>query len=114
MAKFWSVKYLILFTLVFLVIYSLLLQSSKDGEENLDLLVEKLDKIIEQNCFKNSLYLNYLKKLSKRLDEFNLLKKGIYTKVLMENVFVIVTALLLVSTKISLKQLVQLKNENKY
>jgi hypothetical protein len=113
-AKFWSVKYLILFTLVFLVIYSLLLQSSKDGEENLDSLVEKLDKIIEQNCFKNSLYLNYLKKLSKRLDEFNLLKKGIYTKVLMENVFVIVTALLLVSTKISLKQLVQLKNENKY
>ena len=113
-SKFWSVKYLIMFTLVFLVIYSLLLQSSKDGEENLDLLVEKLDKIIEQNCFKNSLYLNYLKKLSKRLDEFNLLKKGIYTKVLMENVFVIVTALLLVSTKISLKQLIQLKNENKY
>ena len=69
----------------------------------MDILVEKLDYIIEQNCFKNTLYLNYLKKLSKRLDEFNLLKKGIYTKVLIENVFVIITALIIVSTKISLK-----------
>ena len=110
-SKFWSVKYLILFTLVFLVIYSLLLISSKDNEENLDLLVENLDKIIENNCFENQLYINYLRKLSKRLDEFNLLNKGIYTKVLMENVFVIITALALVLTKISLKQLIQLKNE---
>ena len=113
-SKFWCVKYLIMFTVVFLIIYSLLLQSSKEGDENLDILVEKLDYIIEQNCFKNTLYLNYLKKLSKRLDEFNLLKKGIYTKVLIENVFVIITALIIVSTKISLKQLVQLKNENKF
>ena len=113
-SKFWCVKYLIMFTVVFLIIYSLLLQSSKEGDENLDILVEKLDYIIEQNCFKNTLYLNYLKKLSKRLDEFNLLKKGIYTKVLIENVFVIITALIIVSTKISLKQLVQLKNENNF
>ena len=110
-SKFWCVKYLILFTLVFLVIYSLLLISSKDNDENLDLLVENLDKIIENNCFENNLYINYLKKLSKRLDEFNLLNKGIYTKVLMENVFVIITALALVLTKISLKQIIQIKNE---
>ena len=110
-SKFWCVKYLILFTLVFLVIYSLLLISSKDNEDNLDLLVEKLDKIIENNCFRNKLYIIYLKKLSKRLDEFNLLNKGIYNKVLIENIFVIITAIALVSTKISLKQLMQLKNE---
>ena len=110
-SKFWCVKYLIMFTLVFLLIYSLLLFSSKENELNLDLLVDKLDKIIENNCFKNVLYNNYLKKLSKRLDEFNLLNKGIYTKVLMENVFVIISALALVLTKISLKQLIQLKNE---
>ena len=110
-SKFWCVKYLIMFTLVFLVIYSLLLVSSKENEINLDLLVEKLDKIIENNCFQNNLYNNYLRKLSKRLDEFNLLNKGIYNKVLMENVFVIITSLALVLTKISLKQLIQLKNE---
>ena len=110
-SKFWCVKYLIMFTLVFLVIYSLLLVSSKENEVNLDLLVEKLDKIIENNCFQNNLYNNYLRKLSKRLDEFNLLNKGIYNKVLMENVFVIITSLALVLTKISLKQLIQLKNE---
>ena len=110
-SKFWCVKYLIMFTLVFLVIYSLLLVSSKENEVNLDLLVEKLDKIIENNCFQNNLYNNYLKKLSKRLDEFNLLNKGIYNKVLMENIFVIITSLALVLTKISLKQLIQLKNE---
>ena len=110
-SKFWCVKYLILFTLVFLVIYSLLLISSKDNDENLDLLVEKLDNIIENNCFENKLYIIYLKKLSKRLDEFNLLNKGIYNKVLIENIFVIITAIALVSTKISLKQLMQLKNE---
>ena len=110
-SKFWCVKYLILFTLVFLVIYSLLLVSSKENEINLDLLVEKLDKIIENNCFQNNLYNNYLRKLSKRLDEFNLLNKGIYNKVLMENIFVIITSLALVLTKISLKQLIQLKNE---
>ena len=104
-------KYLIMFTLVFLVIYSLLLVSSKENEINLDLLVEKLDKIIENNCFQNNLYNNYLRKLSKRLDEFNLLNKGIYNKVLMENIFVIITSLALVLTKISLKQLIQLKNE---
>ena len=89
-SKFWCVKYLILFTLVFLVIYSLLLISSKDNDENLDLLVEKLDNIIENNCFENKLYIIYLKKLSKRLDEFNLLNKGIYNKVLIENIFVII------------------------
>ena len=110
-SKFWCVKYLIMFTLVFLVIYSLLLVSSKENEINLDLLVEKLDKIIENNCFQNNLYNNYLRKLSKRLDEFNLLNKGIYNKVLMENIFVIITSLALVLTKISLKQLIQLKNE---
>ena len=110
-SKFWCVKYLIMFTLVFLVIYSLLLVSSKENEVNLDLLVEKLDKIIENNCFQNNLYNNYLRKLSKRLDEFNLLNKGIYNKVLMENIFVIITSLALVLTKISLKQLIQLKNE---
>ena len=110
-SKFWCVKYLILFTLVFLVIYSLLLISSKDNDQNLDLLVEKLDNIIENNCFENKLYIIYLKKLSKRLDEFNLLNKGIYNKVLIENIFVIITAIALVSTKISLKQLMQLKNE---
>jgi len=110
-SKFWCVKYLIMFTLVFLVIYSLLLVSSKENEVNLDVLVEKLDKIIENNCFQNNLYNNYLRKLSKRLDEFNLLNKGIYNKVLMENVFVIITSLALVLTKISLKQLIQLKNE---
>ena len=110
-AKFWCVKYLIMFTLVFLLIYSLLSLSSKENELNLDLLVDKLDKIIENNCYKNNLYNNYLKKLSKRLDEFNLLNKGIYTKVLMENVFVIISALSLVLTKISIKQLIQLKNE---
>ena len=97
--------------MVFLVIYSLLLISSKENEDNLDLLVEKLDKIIENNCFQNKLYINYLKKLSKRLDEFNLLNKGIYNKVLIENIFIIITAISLVSTKISLKQLIQLKNE---
>ena len=110
-SKFWCVKYLIMFTLVFLVIYSLLLVSSKENEVNLDLLVEKLDKIIENNCFQNNLYNNYLRKLSKRLDEFNLLNKGIYNKVLMENIFVIITSLALILTKISLKQLIQLKNE---
>ena len=110
-SKFWCVKYLILFTLVFLLIYSLLLLSSKDRNENLDLLVEKLDIIIENNCFENKLYNTYLKKLSKRLDEFNLLTKGIYTKVLMENIFVIITVLALTLPKISLKQLVQMKNE---
>lgn len=110
-SKFWCVKYLVLFTLVFLVIYSLLLISSKENEQNLDILVEKLDNIIDNNCFENSLYLNYLKKLSKRLDEFNLLNKGIYTKVLIENILVIIAALSLVLTKISLKQLIQLKNE---
>lgn len=110
-SKFWCVKYLIMFTLVFLLIYSLLLISSKDNEINLDFLVEKLDKIIENNCFKNELYIIYLKKLSKRLDEFNLLNKGIYTKVLLENVFVIISALALVLKKISIKRLIQLKNE---
>ena len=110
-SKFWCVKYLILFTLVFLLIYSLLLLSSKDRNENLDLLVEKLDVIIENNCFENKIYINYLRKLSKRLDEFNLLSKGIYTKVLMENIFVIIIAFLLSIPKISLKKLIQLKNE---
>ena len=110
-AKFWSVKYLILFTIVFLVIYSLLLISSRENEQNLDILVMKLDKIIENNCFENKLYNRYLRKLSKRLDEFNLLNKGIYTKVLLENIFVIITALSLVLTKIPLKQLIYLKNE---
>ena len=108
-SKFWCVKYLILFTLVFLVIYSLLLISSK--ENNLDLLVEKLDDIIDKKCFENELYINHLYKLSRRLDDINLLNKGIYTKVLMENIFVIVAALLIVLTKISLKQLIQLKSE---
>ena len=110
-SKFWCVKYLILFTLVFLLIYSLVLLSSKDRNENLDLLVEKLDVIIENNCFENKIYTNYLRKLSKRLDEFNLLSKGIYTKVLMENIFVIIIAFLLSIPKISLKKLIQLKNE---
>jgi hypothetical protein len=110
-SKFWCVKYLILFTVVFLVIYSLLLISSKDNNSNLDLLVVKLDEIIEKKCFKNNLYINHLHKLSRRLDDINLLNKGIYTKVLMENVFVIVSALALVLTKIPLKQLIQLKSE---
>jgi hypothetical protein len=89
----------------------LLLISSRENEQNLDILVMKLDKIIENNCFENKLYNRYLRKLSKRLDEFNLLNKGIYTKVLLENIFVIITALSLVLTKIPLKQLIYLKNE---
>ena len=114
--KFWAVKYLILFTIIFLVIYSMQLVTSENNKENLnlDFLVEKLDNIIEQKCFSNNVYNNYLKKLSKRLDEFNLLKKGIYTNILAENIFVIFIALALTLTKIPLKQLIQLKNENQY
>jgi hypothetical protein len=114
--KFWSVKYLILFSIIFLVIYSMQLLTSENNKENLnlDLLVEKLENIIENKCFSNKEYNNYLKKLGKRLDEFNLLKKGIYTNVLTENIFVIGFALALTLTKIPLKQLVQLKNENQY
>ena len=114
--KFWSVKYLILFTLIFLVIYSMQLVTSENKKENinLDILVEKLDDIIEKKCFSNNIYNNYLKQLSKRLDEYNLLKKGIYTYILTENIFVIVIALGLTLSKISLKQLIFLKNENQY
>ena len=114
--KFWSVKYLILFTLIFLVIYSMQLVTSENKKENinLDILVEKLDDIIEKKCFSNNVYNNYLKQLSKRLDEYNLLKKGIYTNILTENIFVIVIALGLTLSKISLKQLIFLKNENQY
>ena len=81
---------------------------------NLDLLVEKLDNIVEKNCFENQVYNKYLRQLSKRLDEFNLLKKGIYTNILVENICVIFIALLLTLTKIPLKQLILLKNENQY
>ena len=113
--KFWSVKYLILFTVIFLVIYSMQLMTSENRENlNLDLLVEKLDNIVEKNCFENQVYNKYLRQLSKRLDEFNLLKKGIYTNILVENICVIFIALLLTLTKIPLKQLILLKNENQY
>ena len=114
--KFWSVKYLILFSFIFLVIYSMQLMTSENNKDNsnIDLLVEKLDNIIEQKCFSNKEYNIYLRKLSKRLDEFNLLKKGIYTNILAENIFVIVFALALTLSKIPLKQLIQLKNDNQY
>ena len=113
--KFWSVKYLILFTVIFLVIYSMQLMTSENKENlNLDLLVEKLDNIVEKNCFENQVYNKYLRQLSKRLDEFNLLKKGIYTNILVENICVIFIALLLALSKIPLKQLILLKNENQY
>ena len=87
--KFWSVKYLILFSFIFLVIYSMQLMTSDNNKDslNIDLLVEKLENIIEQKCFSNKEYNIYLRKLSKRLDEFNLLKKGIYTNILAENIF---------------------------
>ena len=114
--KFWSVKYLILFAFIFLVIYSMQLMTSDNNKDslNIDLLVEKLENIIEQKCFSNKEYNIYLRKLSKRLDEFNLLKKGIYTNILAENILVIFFALALTLSKISLKQLFQLKNENQY
>ena len=114
--KFWSVKYLILFSFIFLVIYSMQLMTSDNNKDslNIDLLVEKLENIIEQKCFSNKEYNIYLRKLSKRLDEFNLLKKGIYTNILAENILVIFFALALTLSKISLKQLFQLKNENQY
>ena len=76
--------------------------------------MEKLDNIVEKNCFENQVYNKYLRQLSKRLDEFNLLKKGIYTNILVENICVIFIALLLTLTKIPLKQLILLKNENQY
>ena len=114
--KFWSVKYLILFTVIFLVIYSMQLLTSENNKENLnlDLLVEKLDNIVDKKCFSNQEYNKYLRQLSKRLDEFNLLKKGIYTNVLVENICVIIIALALTLSKIPLKQLILLKNENQY
>ena len=91
------------------------LMTSENKENlNLDLLVEKLDNIVEKNCFENQVYNKYLRQLSKRLDEFNLLKKGIYTNILVENICVIFIALLLTLTKIPLKQLILLKNENQY
>ena len=114
--KFWSVKYLILFTVIFLVIYSMQLLTSENNKENLnlDLLVEKLDNIVDKKCFSNQEYNKYLRQLSKRLDEFNLLKKGIYTNILVENICVIIIALALTLSKIPLKQLILLKNENQY
>lgn len=114
--KFWSVKYLILFTIIFLVIYSMQLMTSEYNKENLnlDILVQKLEDIIDKRCFSNDEYNIYLIKLSRRLDEFNLLKKGIYTNILAENIFVIVIALGLTLSKIPFKQLILLKNENQY
>ena len=114
--KFWSVKYLILFSVIFLVIYSMQLMTSENNKENLnlDILVEKLENIIDKKCFSNKEYNRYLIQLSKRLDEFNLLKKGIYTNILIENIVVIIIALGLTLSKIPLKQLIQLKNENQY
>ena len=102
-AKFWCVKFLVLVTVVFFAIYLLLYFSSKESGKNLDSIVEKLDNIINNNCFENEAYNRYLKKLSKRLDEYYLLNKGIYHKVLLENIFVIVTTLLLSLTKLSIK-----------
>lgn len=114
--KFWSVKYLILFTIIFLVIYSMQLMTSENNKENLnlDILVQKLEDIIDKRCFSNDEYNIYLIKLSRRLDEFNLLKKGIYTNILAENIFVILIALGLTLSKIPFKQLILLKNENQY
>ena len=92
------------------------LLTSENNKENLnlDLLVEKLENIISNKCFSNKEYNIYLKKLGKRMEEFNLLKKGIYTNILVENIFVIFFALVLTLSKIPLKQLIQLKNENQY
>ena len=114
--KFWSVKYLILFTIIFCVIYSMQLMTSENNRDNLnlDILVQKLEDIIDKKCFSNEVYNIYLIKLSRRLDEFNLLKKGIYTNILAENIFVIIIALGLTLSKIPLKQLILLKNENQY
>ena len=92
------------------------LMTSENNKENLnlDILVQKLEDIIDKRCFSNDEYNIYLIKLSRRLDEFNLLKKGIYTNILAENIFVIVIALGLTLSKIPFKQLILLKNENQY
>ena len=72
------------------------------------------DNIVDKNCFSNEEYNKYLRQLNKRLDEYNLLKKGIYINVLDENICIIFIALALTLSKIPLKQLFFLKNENQY
>lgn len=105
-SKFWMVKYLIIFTTTFLFVYFVIFYISKESDNNSNDISKKLDIIVENKCFQNSQYNKYLAKLSKRLDEYILLTEGIYNKVLMENIFVIIIALALTLPRISFKKLI--------
>ena len=53
----------------------------------------------------NSEYLKHLRKLKKRLEDFSLLNYSIYENLLYENITFIIIAILIVTSKINLKDL---------
>ena len=102
-SKFVYTKYFVLLNLGFFFGNFFIYNTNVEYKENVNKSIEYLDNIINNKCFINEEYLRHLRKLKKRLEDFSLLNYSIYENLLYENITVLIIALLLVTTKINLK-----------
>lgn len=107
--KFYYVKHMIIWSLIFMITYLMIFIINKNLKYDNFLIFDLLETIYENKCFENEKYNNYLEKIGNRLAEFNKLNYEIYYYILGENMFVIVFALLLVSTKVPAKLFFDMK-----
>ena len=98
--KFIYTKYFIILTLGFFFANFFIYNTNVEYKENINKSIEYLDKIVINKCFINEEYLKHLRKLKKRLEDFSLLNYSIY-----ENITFIIIAILIVTSKINLKDL---------
>ena len=103
--KFIYTKYFIILTLGFFFANFFIYNTNVEYKENINKSIEYLDKIVINKCFINEEYLKHLRKLKKRLEDFSLLNYSIYENLLYENITFILIAILIVTSKINLKDL---------
>lgn len=110
--KFYYAKYILLLTFFFFFVNLIIYYTNINHKISIKKSIYYLDNVVNHNCFANGDYIKHLKKIRKRLDEFSLLSYQIYENLLMENVFVSVLLLLIIKSKISLREFIRLdKNE---
>ena len=102
-SKFVYTKYFVLLNLGFFFANFFIYNTNVEYKDNINKSIDYLNNIINNKCFINEEYLRHLRKLKKRLEDFSLLNYSIYENLLYENITVLIIALLLITTKINLK-----------
>lgn len=111
--KFYFVKHVLVITFFLFCFNLILYYTNKNHKIDIQKSIKYLEQMLSNNCFTNKNYIKYLKKIKKRLEDFSFVSYKIYENLLFENVAVSVLLIVIVRSKITIREFLRLKGNEK-